>query len=100
MANQHVYIDTDILRFYFDKKDDKRRTSRSTITNLENALDNNHEIRVKIPQVVLGELMLAICDGKCDAENIMGLLTKLNVDIHNDLPCPDSDVFSCARELL
>jgi predicted nucleic acid-binding protein len=99
MPQQNVYIDTDILMFYYDKKEDKRRAARSSIMQVERSLDENHEIKVKISQVVLGELMMHYCNGKCESEEIKNLFVKLNIG-NSDLPSVSLEALACAKEIL
>jgi predicted nucleic acid-binding protein len=99
MPLQNVYIDTDILMFYHDKKDDKRMAARSTVTQVERSLDENHEIKVKISQVVLGELMMHFCNGRCESDEMNKLFKKLNVG-HSDMPSASLEALVCAKEIL
>lgn len=99
MPSQNVYIDTDILIFYFDKKRDKGRIARTSITQLERSLNENPQIKVKIPQVVLGELMMNYCNGKCDLNEIKKLLVRLNVG-YSDMPSAKPDEWHCAEEIV
>lgn len=100
MPSQHIYIDTDIFRFYFDRDDDRGRVARASIAQVERSLENNSEIQVKIPQVVLGELMLAVCEGKCDQEDIKKLLVRLNVEVWRDMPTVNSEILLHAKDIL
>ena len=99
MPSQNVYIDTDILMFSFDKKDDRGREARKTIARLTRSLRENPEIKVKISQVVLGELMMHSCNGKCESDKMMELLEKLNVQ-SSDMPSVSHDALICASEIL
>ncbi len=94
MASQSIYIDTDILMFYFDKYD-KGRTARKTIAKVKNMLKNG-EIEVKVSQTVLGELMFNSCERKCSSSKIIKLLRELNADF----PIADSKIMKCANKLL
>lgn len=94
MPPQSIYIDTELLMFHFDKHD-KGRIARATIAQIKNMI-KNAEIKVKIPQVVLGELMLNSCKGKCDSTKIIKLLKELNADYPN----ADSEILECAKELI
>ena len=95
MPSQNVYIDTDMLIFYFDKTSDKGRIARDTINKIKNGLDNS-EIHVKTPQVVLGELLLSSCEGKCELVKIIKLLK----DLEAEFPSADSEILACAQELM
>lgn len=99
MPSQHVYIDTDILRFNSDRNNDLGRVARASIAQVEKSLINP-QIKVKIPQVVLGELMIAACQGDCDIEDIKKLLLRLNVEVWRDMPTVNSDVLFHAKDIL
>jgi hypothetical protein len=94
MRPQSIYIDTELLMFHFDRHD-KGKSARATIAQIKTMI-KNAEIKVKVPQVVLGELMLNSCDGKCDSTKIIKLLKDLNADYPN----ADSEIMKCANELL
>jgi len=94
MPPQSIYIDTELLMFYFDKHD-KGRTARATISQITK-MTKNGEINVKVSQVVLGELLLNSCEGKCDSTKIIKLLKDLKADYPNS----NSEILGCARELI
>jgi len=98
MPPQNIYIDTDILIFYFDKTDDKGRVARSSITQVIRSLENP-EIKVRISQVVLGELMMNFCNGKCESDKIKELFVKLNVG-YSDMPSTSLKDLTCAKEIM
>jgi len=99
MPIQNVYIDTNVLMFSFDKKDDRGRDARKTIARLIRSLRENPEIKVKISQVVLGELMMHSCNGKCESGKVMELFEKLNIR-SSDMPSVSLNVLVCASEIL
>ena len=102
MPRQHIYIDSNILMFYFEKRkprrDDRRENARQSITHITRSLNENDEIKVIISQIVLGELMMHSCNGKCDLEQIGELLRDLHVDGSN-LPSVSFDALLCAQEI-
>jgi len=86
--------------FYFDKKKvDERRVARSSIEKVVRSLRENSEIKVKICQVVLGELMLHFCKGKCEFDEMKKLFERLNVG-SSDMPSASSKVLKCANEIM
>jgi hypothetical protein len=99
MPSQNVYVDTDILMFYFDRKDDKGRIARSSLAQVVKSIEENSEIKVKISQVVLGELMLHFCNGKCEPYKMKELLATLNVG-YSDMPSAGLEALTCANEIL
>jgi predicted nucleic acid-binding protein len=94
---QSYYIDTDILIYYFGEHDrkDKRTIARKLIKQIINNI-NNTEITVKIPQVVLGELMLSFYERKCELVQMIDLLRE---DLRVDIPNASFEVLECAQEL-
>jgi predicted nucleic acid-binding protein len=98
MPFQSVYIDSNMLIFYYDKKGDMGRVSRQTIKKVIDNLDNS-EIHVRIPQVILGEVLLYFCIRRkpsCEPSEITGLLKKLEADY----PSSSLSIMRCAQELL
>ncbi len=96
---QSYYFDADILLFYFDstpKKHDKRTASRNLISKVISTNSINNNINVKIPQVALGELMLAFCAEKCQPDEMMQLIID---NLNADFPNADFNAFTCANEL-
>lgn len=99
MRSQCVYIDADMLIFKFDKRsNDKGRTSRETLKKI---IDNlgNAEIRVRIPQVVLGELLVFFCKRRqttCSPLEMIELLKELRADY----PSANQGILGCAIDLM
>jgi len=96
MEPQSIYIDTNILIFYFDTKHKEVRNNvRICINRVKRALENP-QIKIKVPQVVLGELVLAHCSNKCELDRILQLLNDLNAD----KPAANEQVLEIAIDLL
>lgn len=99
MPSQSIYIDTDMLIYYFDNRsNDKGRISRETIKKILSNL-GNAEIRVRISQVVLGELLVFFCirkQDKCSSGDMINLLKELKADY----PSGNLATMDCAQELM
>jgi predicted nucleic acid-binding protein len=98
MPSQSVYVDTDMLIYYFDKRSDKGRMARDTIKKVLDHLDNP-EIHVRIPQVVLGELLIHFCTRRkaiCEPAQMIELLRKLEADY----PTSNPTLIRHAQELM
>lgn len=99
MPSQRIYIDADILIYTFDdRSNDKGRTSREIIKKIINNL-GNVEIRVRVPQVVLGELLVFFCkrkQTKCTPLQMVDLLKSLEADYPN----ANNIILRYAKELM
>lgn len=98
---QSYYFDADILLFYFDKRashrtHDKKLASKNLISQVISSTSINNEITIKIPQVALGEIMLAYCQNKCQPDEIRGLIVN---NLNADFPNADFEALSCASAL-
>jgi len=98
---QSYYFDADILLFYFDSRaerriHDKRMASRNLISKIISTNSVNQDIAVKIPQVALGEIMMAFCEGKCQPVDMMNLIID---KLEADFPNANFDAFQYANEL-
>lgn len=98
MPSKNVYVDADMLLFYFDRRSDKGRVARETIKKIISHLGGS-EIHVRIPQVVLGELLIFFCKQKkdeCEPSKMIELLKKLEADYPN----ANLDILRHAQELM
>jgi predicted nucleic acid-binding protein len=99
MPSQNIYVDADMLIFYFDRRSDKGRIARETLNKV---LDqrSNPEIHVKIPQVSMGEVLLFICKPRrnddCDPLKMIGFLKKFG----NDHPTVNAEILTLSQELI
>jgi hypothetical protein len=106
MPSQSIYIDADMLIFYFDKHsnkqgdkdDDMGRIARDTLKKVMAALHNS-EIHAKIPQVVLGELFLFFCKENQDAYDPLKFI-ELIKKMGNEHPCANTKTLKLCQELL
>jgi hypothetical protein len=81
MPSQSVYVDADMLIFYFSRRSDQGRVARDTIKKVKAHLGNS-EFHVRIPQVVLGKLFIFFCKRKteCSLSRMIDLLRGLEAD--------------------
>ena len=99
MPSQSIYIDADMLIFYFDRRSsDRGRTSRETFKKITDNLGNT-EIRVRIPQVVLGEILVFSCK-RCKTTYSPSEMIELLKELRADYPSANHSILGYAIELM
>ncbi len=100
MSQQSIYLDSSIIIGYFDEKDrDIMNLSRNVIHKAIKMSEQNPEIDIKIPSVVLGEFLLWCIRNEC-LDNVSSKFLEILKNLEADFPSPKKDNYTKAKSIM
>ena len=100
---QNIYIDTCFFQGYLWGKSDEKENAKAIFSKIEATVRRNSKIKVKIPFIVVGELINNIIRenfGQKDRDEITHKFFELREDLNADIIPPNKCCYNKAKLLI